>query len=119
MTLSGAELYWYDDTQKSPLYSVGYSKQYASTIYAPRPKGRAPRMVATGGVIVAFSYAPATDRIEEIAHQYGLTFVKKMAIGKGYYLYHTSKDKALKAANAIYEHEKGIVSAYPDWLYLR
>ena len=42
-----------------------------------------------------------------------------MAIGKGYYLYHTSKDKALKAANAIYEHEKGIVSAYPDWLYLR
>lgn len=119
LQLFADNLYWYNDKQKTQLYSIGYSEQYNSIIYSNSKNTKSKKMVLTNNIIVTFNQKITTDKLSALLDKYNLKLVKKMNIGNGFYILKCLDNNSLEIANVIYENEDNIKSSYPDWMYLK
>jgi len=110
-------VYYYADTQKIPLFSHGYSQTHHAELYATSPSPHARRMFAPDRIIVCLS-GKSVDAAT-LADRYGLKAVRRLPVSGEFWLFGTPEGEALETANAIYERERGVGCAYPDWQYVR
>ena len=117
---SAEQKVWYDESDEIPLWEQGYSKEHQSPIYSESPHPRASQQVLTGNILVVFLQDKSQREIESFMRHYSLSFVKKIKIGTGRYLFKTESEKenSLKIANLVYK-SGWVKAAYPDWFTLK
>jgi hypothetical protein len=115
--MMASDLYYYADTQKTPLFGNGYSQTHHAELYATSPSPRARKMFAPDRIIVCLS--DKSIDAAGLAERYGLKVMRRMPVSGEFWLFATPEGEALSMANAIYERERGVGCAYPDWQYVR
>jgi|GEM_PF-3808286 len=111
--------HWFDGRRKVKLWRLEYSGEYRSHIYAESPHPKARKQVLTGRIIVRFAKEPSNGQLVEFQRIHGITVMNKLPVGNNYYMFMADNIEAsLNIANGI-AGKDGVVSAYPDWLYLK
>jgi hypothetical protein len=118
---SAQSVYYYEGTRRIELYSAPCPVDIGSSrCFRTSPNPAAPVMIMSDNIIIEFAKEPSKETMEYLQEAYALTFLKKLPVGKMFYLAKSTRHTALETSRKLFENEKTHVrSATPDWLYYR